>query len=82
MEGWRRYGSIWKADRPALLAKFKARRPGHAAFEQRLAQYQRWAGRAGQGGADRGCSVLAQPWGLLPPYIQTSAAVALVGAAP
>lgn len=41
VEGWRRHSAFWKTDRSAVLAKLRARRPSHAAFEQRLAQCQR-----------------------------------------
>ncbi|KAF8069431.1 DHC1 [Scenedesmus sp. PABB004] len=41
VEGWRKSSDIWKADRGALMDKFKARAPPTAAFEDKFAKFQK-----------------------------------------
>lgn len=41
VDGWRCYADIWRADRAALLDKFRAKAPPTAAFEEKFAKFQK-----------------------------------------
>lgn len=41
LDGWRRHADVWRSDRGALLAKFKAKAPPCAAFEEKFARFHK-----------------------------------------
>lgn len=47
IEGWKRHQGLWKVDRGSVLAKFAAKGPLTAEFEDKMSRYWRMAAEAG-----------------------------------